>query len=374
MSTVADPSLARVRPGGRLDREQALAEPQPGPVALFGSGETSPGAGRVFEALVRRLPAAPRIAILETPAGFEPNSAQVAGRVADFLCRRLQNYRPEIAVIPARKRNTPFSPDDPALLRPMLQASLIFIGPGSPTYAVRQLESSRAWHTMVARHRLGAAIVFASAATIAAGARALPVYEIYKVGEDLHWQRGLDFFGPYGLSLVFIPHWNNAEGGADLDTSRCFMGQARFARLRALLPPDATIVGIDEHTALVVDLQAGRCQARGRGGVTVLKSAQEQHFPSGESFPLGALGPFRPADPVSGVPTEVWNDALTAQARGETTPSVPAEVLALVEERQAARARRDWATADDLRQRIAASGWNVQDTPEGPRLEPGRPT
>ena len=83
--------------------------------------------------------------------------------------------------------------------------------------------------------------------------RSLPVYEIYKVGEELHWIEGLDLFNFYGLKLVFIPHWNNNEGGAELDTSRCFMGQERFMRLIEMLPDEVTIVGLDEKTALIID-------------------------------------------------------------------------------------------------------------------------
>jgi len=320
---------------------------------------------------VRRLAAPPRVAILETPAGFELNSPLVAGRVADFLRRRLQNYQPEITLVPARKRNTPFSPDDPALLQPLLQADLIFAGPGSPTYAVRQLRDSQAWYTLTARHRLGATIVFASAATTAVGAQVLPVYEIYKVGEELHWRPGLDFFGAYGLSLVLVPHWNNAEGGAELDTSHCFMGEARFAELMALLPEHITVVGIDEHSGLVIDCEAASAEVMGRGGVTVLRAMQEGHFDPGERFPLTVLGSFRPCEPTSGIPTDIWEEALSAQTgTRRARPSVPDEVMALVEERQAARVRRDWAVADVLRERIAETGWSVLDTPEGPRLEP----
>jgi len=51
-------------------------------------------------------------------------------------------------------------------------------------------------------------------------------------------------------------------------------------------------------------------------------------------------------------------------------PEPSSEVLALVQEREAARARRDWATADTLRDRIAALGWRVKDTPTGTSLEP----
>ena len=48
--------------------------------------------------------------------------------------------------------------------------------------------------------------------------------------------------------------------------------------------------------------------------------------------------------------------------------SMPAEVLRLVEERDQARARRDWTRADELRKEIQRVGWNVEDTPSGPRV------
>jgi cysteinyl-tRNA synthetase len=45
-------------------------------------------------------------------------------------------------------------------------------------------------------------------------------------------------------------------------------------------------------------------------------------------------------------------------------------VLALVEEREHLRANNDWAAADVLRDQLAQMGWQVLDTPSGPRLEP----
>jgi len=47
---------------------------------------------------------------------------------------------------------------------------------------------------------------------------------------------------------------------------------------------------------------------------------------------------------------------------------IPAEIMALVAQRQAARAARDWATADALRDQIAAAGYVMKDTPEGPQV------
>jgi len=48
----------------------------------------------------------------------------------------------------------------------------------------------------------------------------------------------------------------------------------------------------------------------------------------------------------------------------------PAEVRALAEERQSARALRDFAAADDLRDRIASLGWEVRDVAQGFELLP----
>ena len=345
---------------------------QHGLIVLFGSGEIAPTGRKVHAWVMDRLPSPIRVAILETPAGFQPNSELVAGKMAEFVSRRLQNYHPQVTVIPARKRGTPFSPDEPEIVAPLLQSNYIFWGPGSPSYAVRQLEGSLAWHLMVARHRLGAAMVMASAAAIAGGSYTLPVYEIYKVGEDLHWVEGLDLFGAYGLSLAIVSHWDNKEGGAELDTRCGLMGRDRFERLRGMLPGDVTVVGIDEHTALVMDLEAGQCQVMGRSTVTLLRGDRETQFPAGQGFHLTELGPFELPTPQLGIPQDVWEQVLAGQSELQETPTCdpPPEVLALVEEREAARGQSDWATSDELRKRIAEQGWEVRDTPAGPELMP----
>jgi cyanophycinase-like exopeptidase len=344
----------------------------PGQIVLFGSGETSAVGGRVLESLGRELPTPLRVAVLETPAGFEVNSDRVAGRVADFLKSRLGNHDPEVTVVPARRRHTAFSPDSPEVTAPLLQADLIFLGPGSPTYAVRQLTGSLAWYRAVARQRVGATLVLASAAVIAAGAAALPIYEIYKAGEDPHWRLGLDLFGAYGLNLVFIPHWNNSEGGAELDTSRCFMGRSRFEELRNVLPLAARLIGIDEHTALIVDLEAKTAQVLGNGGITIVLADGERRVEASERLALSEFGPFHWPRPDDGLPPAVWTETLAVLEAASESPVPPPEVVALVDERELARQRRDWATADSVRARIDGLGWQIRDTADGPVLEKRR--
>ena len=348
-----------------------MKEARPGMVSFLGSGEAASTGRRVHEWLFQQLAPPVRAAILETPAGFELNSAYVAGHIADFLRAHLQNYQPQISVIPARRRGAAEGPDNPQVIAPLLKANYIFMGAGSPTYAARHLGGTRAWYTLLARHRLGATLSLASAAAIAMGTHTLPVYEIYKAGEDPHWRPGLDLLGLYGLRLGIVTHWNNTEGGAHMDTSRCYVGKARLDPLLSLLPPETTVVGIDEHTAIIMDLVAGSCSVMGVGGVTLVHGRQEEVYPSGSTFLLQELGPVRWPDPGEGIPPEVWHEALTShtEEHAEEEETIPEEVASLILSREAARNQRDWATADDLRERLAALGYRVMDNPEGSRWE-----
>jgi cysteinyl-tRNA synthetase len=53
----------------------------------------------------------------------------------------------------------------------------------------------------------------------------------------------------------------------------------------------------------------------------------------------------------------------------KTDTEVPAELLALLEERQAARKARDFKRSDAIRDELKVRGWVIEDTPKGPRLK-----
>ena len=288
-----------------------------GPIVLLGSGETLPSSGKTHEFVAQRLPKNPRIAILETPAGFEPNSDVVAGKIKSYLERRLQNYNPTIEVVPARKQGTPYSPNNPDIVAPILNADEILLGPGSPTYGVRQLKDSLAIEMIVARQRRGGTLFLSSSATLAFGAFTLPVYEIFKVGEDLHWKPGVDYFKQFGLSLSIVSHWNNNDGGDELDTSRCYMGKMRYRELEKMLPPGQTIVGIDEHTSIILDFEEACCHVRGHDTITILQDENVREFPTGTSFPLDVLGEWHIPSGPEGIDPSVWEAALNAEAERE---------------------------------------------------------
>jgi len=355
-------------------KEATVKKFTPGLIVLLGSGETLPSSGNTHEFVAKNLPAFPKIAILETPAGFELNADKVAERIGDFLKVRLQNYGPEIIQIPARKKGTEFSPDNFEVVKPLLHADEILLGPGSPTYAVRQLKDSLLLELIKARHRMGTALVLSSAATLAFGRFTIPVYEIYKVGEDPYWENGLDFWTSFGLNLSVVPHWNNNDGGEELDTTRCYIGQSRFDPLVETLPDTAVILGIDDHTSVVLDIIEGACRVMGKGSVHILKGGTQKDYHSGETFDLEELGEISIPEEDQGINPQVWQQAVDAQEalRLEMLEASepPQSVLSILEKRKSARAAEEWAEADALREEIEALGWKVLDKPEGAELIP----
>ena len=60
------------------------------------------------------------------------------------------------------------------------------------------------------------------------------------------------------------------------------------------------------------------------------------------------------------------------ETHGDLTAIDP-QAAGLLEQREAARARRDFAEADRLRAEIEAAGWDVRDGPAGPELVPRAP-
>ena len=87
---------------------------------------------------------------------------------------------------------------------------------------------------------------------------------------------------------------------------------------------------------------------------------------SNSALDQGALTPAQAAQLLAG-----WERIDSVLACQRDAVPVPAEVLALVEQRQQVRAAKGWAESDRLRDEIAALGWLVKDTKDGPKLSPG---
>jgi hypothetical protein len=372
-----------------------------GRLTLMGSGETASGMVRVHRALLDAAGQPPHPVFLDTPAGFELGVDGIAARFVDYFHTSLGL---ELRVARYHRRDDP--PRAQALaLDALAGADYIIAGPGSPTYATEHLRSTPIAEALLQRWQAGAQLVFASAATISLGRHALPVYEIYKVGRPLYWADGLDLLGPFGYELAIVPHWDNAEGGTH-DTRACFMGMERFARLKALLPPTATVLGVDEHTAVTLDLDQGQAVVRGKGQITILRGEGQTAFADGDTFPLQELlndrasgklptPPLtsRPANPpaavlgraatllgagdlpgglrtaADGAPDDLaalLHQAATAAERAAPSDDQVGPLLEiLIDLRSGLRERGEWALADGLRDRLLAIGIELRDTPEG---------
>ncbi len=253
-----------------------------GMIALMGSGELTATMVQVHKDLLAAGPEPSRAVFLDTPAGFQLNVDQLSQRVVSYFQNQIQ--RP-ISVVSFKSSEGPLSYEEGQAFKTLKQASYILVGPGSPTYALRQWQRSPVPKIIAERINDSGCLVAASAAALTVGPFTLPVYEIYKVGQDLHWAEGMNILGPFGLNLVVIPHWNNAEGGTH-DTRFCYMGESRFQRLEALLPKEVGILGLDEHTACIIDLDRELVVIRGIGRVTLRRKGVEVCFEKGDQLPL----------------------------------------------------------------------------------------
>jgi hypothetical protein len=410
----------------------------------MGSGETTPTMARAHRAILDRLGERPVPAVvLDTPYGFQENADDITERALDYF---RDSVGDPFTVASFRSADVDALARETAQVR-IREARLVFAGPGSPTYALRQWAGTEIPRLLAAKLADGGAVTMASAAALTLGRFTIPVYEIYKVGEAPRWLSGLDLLTSLGLPVAVVPHYDNAEGG-NHDTRFCYMGERRLRVLEAELPEEVFILGVDGHTALVLDLDAGTASVLGLGTVTVRKEGRSAVFPAGSELSIadlvaassmlasgsdaavappptatsvGALAEASTSRPLReevahlerifersleecDAPAAVrailaleetiqaWSrdtdqsDAL-AVARSALRGAIvclgemavggsrdPAALVgpfvdALLAERLRARASRDWAAADAIRDRLLAAGIELHDTPGGTTWE-----
>jgi hypothetical protein len=197
--------------------------------------------------------------------------------------------------------------------------------------------------------------VFASAAALTLGITTVPVYEIYKCGEDPHWLEGLDVTSAVGIRAAIIPHYDNREGGTH-DTRFCYLGERRLSIMEKELPEGAFVLGVDEHTACTFDIEAGTASVEGRGAITVRVAGRSATLPSGEVFPIARI--LETAEALARQSAKRETGAQTAERVAETErtlssgaagPPSTSPLVDLVREREAdfaaAVASRDMARA-----------------------------
>lgn len=287
-------------------------------LVIMGSGETAPTMVTVHRRVFEAIGAGPSL-LLDTPYGFQGN--------ADDLNDRAVAYFSDVAgraVTPLRWRR----PDDPvaadraaAALR---GARWAFAGPGSPTYALRVWQGSGIDAELAGVVARGGASVFASAAALTLGSHTVPVYEVYKVGEEPVWRPGLGVLERLtGIRAAVVPHWDNNEGG-NHDTRFCYLGERRLKALESDLPDDVGILGVDEHTALSIDAAHGTAVVEGRGTVTARHRGEQRAWQSGSSIAVEELAAVLAGRPAAGQVTA----SPSASAAGRSSASTAASDVA----------------------------------------------
>lgn len=293
-------------------------------LVIMGSGETSPTMSKVHRDLFERLGPPPVPAVmLDTPFGFQENADDISAKAVAYFRESVQR---DIAVASFRAAEGA----DPLAVETMLArlrtARYIFAGPGSPSYALAQWAASQIPAVLAQKLRTGGCVTFASAAACTLGPLALPVYEIYKVGDRVRWLEGLNLMSEVGLPAVVVPHFNNAEGG-NHDTRYCYMGERRLSRLEAMLPPETFILGVDEHTACILDLDAGTASVAGLGSVTIRRRGEMSAVPTRTTLTIAELAALGTGDLVAhAAPPPSVVDGVTAAAGGGGRAVDPLEV------------------------------------------------
>ncbi len=137
-----------------------------------------------------------------------------------------------------------------------------------------------------------------------------------------------------------------AEAAASVDRIR------DFARR---LDPDAPAEGIEPYAERFFDALADDFNTpTARAALFDWIAEGNRRLDAGEALGAGAL-----AEMLHVIGLENLLD---------TAEEADPEAERLLEEREAARAARDFGTADAKRDELAALGWEVRDTPAGPKL------
>ena len=251
-----------------------------GSIAILGSGETSPNLVSVHRKLIKNLEGKVNAYMIDTPFGFQENADELVKKLKEFYKKSVDI---EIKLASFRGKESINSIKYFEMLEKLEESNFIFAGPGSPSYASKTWFESKIPDLFKNHIIKGGNAVFSSAAASTLGIKTLPVYEIYKVGLEPYWEKGLNVLETFNLNCTIIPHFNNKEGGSH-DTSYSYVGKRRMG---TLLDKEFTnIVGIDEHTALILNGQNNSFEVEGIGNVTVINHKEEKKFNKGRVYNL----------------------------------------------------------------------------------------
>jgi cysteinyl-tRNA synthetase len=132
----------------------------------------------------------------------------------------------------------------------------------------------------------------------------------------------------------------------------------RIRELARRLDPSAPAPGLDEHAERFFDALADDFNTpQARAVLFDWVAEANRRIDAGE-----ALGPGRLPEMLHALGLETLLEGGDEEA--------PEELRRLAEQREAARAERDFERADAIRDQLAEAGWQIRDTPDGAKLVP----
>ena len=320
---------------------------------------------------------------LNSPYGFQENVPQLSEKIEQYFATSLQWHFAQASLT---HREVDDVQHRAVFLNTIDDASVVFAGPGSPTYALRQFASVDLGVALRRRIEAGTLVCFSSAAALTLGSHTAPIYEIYKVGEEPSWRDGLNVLDLFGLRCAVIPHYDNAEGG-NHDTRFCYLGANRLGELEQMLPSDTAILGVDEHTAAIFSLDDDAVTIEGRGHAYWRTNGHERRLENASTTPLAELRdtPMTPrsapdlganAEPPHSLFTLILGggdegaralEKLIQQAAAGAPGRIdPANLVTrLLEIRASARSEGQYGIADQIRDALTASDIEIHDGPAG---------
>lgn len=152
------------------------------------------------------------------------------------------------------------SANDEFLAASILTSRLIYLLGGFPRHLAETLANSACWRAALNAHERGAVIAGSSAG-------AMVLCEHYYDPNEKKLLRGLNLIP----NVCVLPHHNN-------------FGKAWANQLEQLLP-NATLIGIDEQTGILNDMD-GAWSVYGAGNVTLYHGGKINEYTRGETFSL----------------------------------------------------------------------------------------
>jgi len=234
-----------------------------GPVALVGSGEFLPVMDDTDLAILERLGGAStaRVAVLPTASGLE--EAESPARWARMGKEHFTRLGAKVDVVPILNRR---DAQDTRMLTILEAADFYYFSGGNPIHLIDAMRDTFAWEIIARRHAQGSALAGCSAGAMAICGQTSR-FRGLRDDDTPAWTPALGVL-PH---LIVVPHF---------DRIATFIGQDAVDRLVGNVPEGATLLGIEEDTALV-RLEGEAWWAMGQRKVWTFSAGESAAYESG---------------------------------------------------------------------------------------------